>query len=110
CRPARGRLPPVRPLLRGTKPPSPVRRAVRGLPEHGPPLDTASTAPRLNSPAARHDEAALIRHRAPLTDGPVPHPVPQPELGEGAGDVPVDGGLAEVEPGADLGVRQALSH
>ena len=38
------------------------------------------------------------------------HPVPQAELGEDAGDVALDGGLAEVEPGGDLGVRQALGH
>jgi hypothetical protein len=38
------------------------------------------------------------------------HPVPQPELGQDAGDVALDGGFAEVEPGSDLGVRQALGH
>lgn len=39
-----------------------------------------------------------------------PHPVPQPELGEDADDVTLDGDLAEVEPGDDLGVRRALGH
>jgi hypothetical protein len=34
--------------------------------------------------------------------------VAQPELGEGAGDVALDGGLAEVKRGGDLGVGQAL--
>jgi hypothetical protein len=38
------------------------------------------------------------------------HPVPQAELGEDAGDVALDGGLAEVEPGGELGVRQAPGH
>ena len=38
------------------------------------------------------------------------HPVAQIELGEDAGDVALDGGLAEIEPGGDLGVRQALGH
>ena len=38
------------------------------------------------------------------------NPVTQPQLGEGAGDVALDGRLAEVEPGGDLGVRQALGH
>ncbi len=37
-------------------------------------------------------------------------PVPQAKLGEDAGDVALDGGLAEVEPGGDLRVRQALGH
>jgi hypothetical protein len=37
------------------------------------------------------------------------HPVPQAELGEDADDVALDGGFAEVEPGRDLGVGQALS-
>src|SRR5260370_1948481 len=38
------------------------------------------------------------------------HPVAQIELGEDAGDVALDGGLAEVEPGGDLGIRQALGY
>jgi hypothetical protein len=33
------------------------------------------------------------------------HPVTQPELGEDAGDVALDRGLAEVEPGGDLRTR-----
>jgi hypothetical protein len=32
------------------------------------------------------------------------HPVPQPELGEDAGDVALHGRLAEVEAAGDLGV------
>ena len=36
--------------------------------------------------------------------------IAQIELGQDAGDVALDGGLAEVEPGGDLGVRQALGH
>src|ERR1700744_671035 len=38
------------------------------------------------------------------------YPVPQAELGQDARDVALDGGLAEVEPGGDLGVRPALGH
>jgi hypothetical protein len=38
------------------------------------------------------------------------HPVPQAELGEDTDDVALDGGLAEVEPGGDFGIRQALGH
>ena len=38
------------------------------------------------------------------------HPVPQGELGEDAGDVALDGGLAQVEGGGDLGVGLALGH
>ena len=43
------------------------------------------------------------------TDGDL-HPVPQPEPGEDADDVTLDGRLAEAEPGDDLGVRRALGH
>ena len=35
------------------------------------------------------------------------HPVPQMQLGEDAGHVGLDGGLAEEEPLGDLGVGQA---
>jgi hypothetical protein len=36
--------------------------------------------------------------------------VAQAGLGEDAGDVALDGGLAEIEPGGDLGVGQPLGH
>jgi hypothetical protein len=48
------------------------------------------------------DDAVLVG-----VDGDL-HPVAQIEFGEDAGDVALDGGLAEAEPGGDLGVGQAL--
>jgi hypothetical protein len=51
---------------------------------------------------ARPDDALFIG-----VDGDL-DPVPQPELGENAGDVALDGRLAEVERGGDLSVRQTL--
>src|SRR5258707_10033622 len=56
------------------------------------------------SAAAWPDDGVLVG-----VDGDL-HPVPQAELGEDADDVALDGGLAEVEPGGNLCVRQALGH
>jgi hypothetical protein len=50
------------------------------------------------------DDAVLVGEDGDL------HPVAQAEPGEDAGDVALDGGLAEVETSGDLGVRQALRH
>jgi hypothetical protein len=48
------------------------------------------------------DDAVLVG-----VDGDL-HPVAQAEFAEDAGDVALDGGLAEVKAGCDLGVGQAL--
>ncbi len=52
--------------------------------------------------AARPHDALLVGEDRDL------HPVAQAQLGQDAGNVALDGGLAEVEPGRDLGVRQPL--
>src|SRR5580704_12138793 len=61
-------------------------------------------------PAGRRSAAAWLDDAMFVGVDDNLHPVPQPELGEDAGDVALHGGLAEAEPGGELGVRQALSH
>src|SRR6202030_3755862 len=50
------------------------------------------------------DDAGLVGEDHDL------HAVAQAELGQGVGDVALDGCLAEVEPGCDLGVGHALGY